>query len=228
MVNILEVHSLSKVYSSGENELAVLTGINFNLPKGQTLAIVGPSGSGKTTLLGLCAGLDQATSGTVTLCGHAMQGITEDERAMIRNRYIGFIFQDFQLMPTLTALENVMIPLELQGAKHAHQTASHLLQRVGLGDRMRHYPSQLSGGEQQRVSIARAFSNNPQILFADEPTGNLDTETGKYVQKLLFDLNREQGTTLVIVTHDLTLAHKCDRMIQLSGGKMIADDRLID
>lgn len=223
MPNILEVHNLSKVYTSGERELPVLVDINFELPKGQILAIVGPSGSGKTTLLGLCAGLDNVTSGTVQLCGHGLQGVTEDERAMIRNKHIGFIFQDFQLMPTLTALENVMIPLELQGAKHATQTATHLLQRVGLGDRMRHYPSQLSGGEQQRVSIARAFSNNPEILFADEPTGNLDGETGKNVQQLLFDLNREQGTTLVIVTHDLNLARKCDRIIQLSNGKVVSD-----
>ena len=223
MTNILEVHHLSKVYASGDRELPVLTDIDFDLPSGQILAIVGPSGSGKTTLLGLCAGLDHVTSGTVNLCGNELQDVTEDERAMIRNKHVGFIFQDFQLMPTLTALENVMIPLELQGAKHAAQTASSLLHRVGLDDRMKHYPSQLSGGEQQRVSLARAFSNEPEILFADEPTGNLDVETSKYVQQLLFDLNREHGTTLVIVTHDLNLAKKCDRIIQLSGGKIISD-----
>ena len=223
MTNILEVHHLSKVYASGDRELPVLTDIDFDLPAGQILAIVGPSGSGKTTLLGLCAGLDNVTSGTVNLCGNELQDVTEDERAMIRNKHVGFIFQDFQLMPTLTALENVMIPLELQGAKHAAQTASSLLHRVGLDDRMKHYPSQLSGGEQQRVSLARAFSNEPEILFADEPTGNLDVETSKYVQQLLFDLNREHGTTLVIVTHDLNLAKKCDRIIQLSGGKIISD-----
>ena len=223
MSNILEVHNLTKVYASGERDLPVLIDIDFELPKGQILAIVGPSGSGKTTLLGLCAGLDNVTTGTVNLCGFALQGNTEDDRAMIRNKHVGFIFQDFQLMPTLTALENVMIPLELQGAKHASQTATALLQRVGLGDRMRHYPSQLSGGEQQRVSLARAFSNNPAILFADEPTGNLDVETSRNVQQLLFDLNREHGTTLVIVTHDLNLAKKCNRIIQLSGGKIISD-----
>ena len=223
MQNILEVDGLSKVYSSGERDLPVLTDINFVLPKGQTLAIVGPSGSGKTTLLGLCAGLDHVTSGTITLCGFGLQSISEDERAVIRNKHIGFIFQDFQLMPTLTALENVMIPLELQGAKHASHTATALLQRVGLGDRMKHYPSQLSGGEQQRVSLARAFSNSPELLFADEPTGNLDVETSKNVQQLIFDLNKEHGTTLVIVTHDLQLARKCDRIIQLSGGRVISD-----
>ncbi len=223
MTNILEVHQLSKVYKSGERDLPVLTDIDFDLPKGQILAIVGPSGSGKTTLLGLCAGLDNVSAGTVKLCGHVLQGVTEDERAMIRNKHVGFIFQDFQLMPTLTALENVMIPLELQGAKGATHTAITLLQRVGLGDRMKHYPSQLSGGEQQRVSLARAFSNSPEILFADEPTGNLDVETSRHVQQLLFDLNHEHGTTLVIVTHDLNLAKKCDRIIQLSGGLVISD-----
>lgn len=223
MSNILEVASLSKVYTSGDRALPVLTDITFDLPKGQILSIVGPSGSGKTTLLGLCAGLDHTTSGTVVLCGHLLNEADEDDRAIIRNKHVGFIFQDFQLMPTLTALENVMIPLELQGREYAAQTALNLLQRVGLGERTKHYPSQLSGGEQQRVSLARAFSNAPDILFADEPTGNLDVETSASVQKLLFDLNREHGTTLVIVTHDLRLAEKCDRILQLSGGRIFSD-----
>ena len=223
MSNILEVQNLSKVYTSGDRELHVLSDINFTLSQGQTLAIVGPSGSGKTTLLGLCAGLDNVTSGSIILCGNTLQGITEDDRAIIRNKHVGFIFQDFQLLPTLTAHENVMIPLELQGVDHAGQLAMTLLQRVGLGDRVKHYPSQLSGGEQQRVSLARAFSNTPDILFADEPTGNLDADTASTVQQLLFDLNRENGTTLVIVTHDITLAKKCNRMIQLSGGKVVSD-----
>ncbi len=223
MADILQVHDLSKVYQTGEHELHVLSDITFDLPQGQILAVVGPSGSGKTTLLGLCAGLDRASSGTVRLCGEMLERLSEDDRAVIRNKHVGFIFQDFQLMPTLTALENVMIPLELQGAKAAGHTATSLLQRVGLGDRMKHYPSQLSGGEQQRVSLARAFSNAPDILFADEPTGNLDADTSGQVQQLIFDLNREAGTTLVIVTHDLILAQKCDRIIQLHGGKVISD-----
>jgi putative ABC transport system ATP-binding protein len=222
MTHILEVTQLNKVYASGDRSLHVLSDINFTLSKGQSLAIVGPSGSGKTTLLGLCAGLDNASSGSVALCGHRLESLSEDERASVRNQHVGFIFQDFQLMPTLTARENVVIPLELQGAKGASHVAIELLTRVGLGERMKHYPSQLSGGEQQRVSLARAFSNTPDILFADEPTGNLDAETSAQVQQLIFDLNREKGTTLVIVTHDLALAQKCDRIIQLGGGKMIA------
>ena len=226
MQTILEVTDLAKNYTTGERELHILSQISFALPKGESLAIVGPSGSGKTTLLGLCAGLDNATSGSVVLCGHTLEALSEDERASVRNQHVGFIFQDFQLMPTLTALENVMIPLELQGVHHPAETATALLRRVGLGDRMKHYPSQLSGGEQQRVSLARAFSNAPDILFADEPTGNLDSETSASVQELIFTLNREQGTTLVIVTHDMTLARKCDRIIQLSGGKIVNSERI--
>lgn len=222
MTHILEVTDLSKVYKSGERDLHVLSEITFALPQRESLAIVGPSGSGKTTLLGLCAGLDHPSSGRVTLCGHPLSERTEDERAMIRNKHVGFIFQDFQLMPTLTALENVMIPLELQGVRSAAKTATDLLSRVGLAERLKHYPSQLSGGEQQRVSLARAFSNAPDILFADEPTGNLDADTSAQVQQLIFDLNRERGTTLVIVTHDLALARKCDRMIELRGGKVVS------
>lgn len=220
---MLKVEKLSKSYKSGERMLEVLKDIDFEIQKGSSIAIVGPSGSGKTTLLGLCAGLDKATEGTVFLVDENINVMNEDERAAIRNKHVGFIFQNFQLVPTLTALENVMIPMELLGKSQARQTATDLLNRVGLGDRTHHYPSQLSGGEQQRVSLARAFSNEPKILFADEPTGNLDDGTGQSIEQLLFELNKEKGTTLVIVTHDLELAAKTDRIIQLKGGKMVSD-----
>lgn len=203
--------------------MTVLDQINFSIKKGTTVAITGPSGSGKTTLLGLCAGLDRSSSGTVSLNEIDLDNLTEDQRASVRNRYVGFIFQNFQLLPTLTALENVMVPLELRGEKNIKQHAMDLLDKVGLADRSGHYPVQLSGGEQQRVSLARAFSNQPAILFADEPTGNLDAETSDKVVKLLFDLNKEAGTTLVIVTHDLDLAAKTNRMIKLKGGVVVAD-----
>nr|WP_255749446.1 ABC transporter ATP-binding protein [Pontibacter liquoris] len=214
---------MSKTYTSGDRHLTVLQGINFSLQTGDTCAIVGPSGSGKTTLLGLCAGLDRASAGSVILNGVRLDNLSEDERAQVRNQYVGFIFQNFQLIPTLTALENVMVPLELRGERHVQQQARELLERVGLGERHHHYPTQLSGGEQQRVSLARAFSNRPTILFADEPTGNLDEETGERVEKLLFELNREAGTTLVLVTHDLELAEKTQRIIRLKGGAVISD-----
>ncbi len=220
---ILEVNRLTKSYRSGSNELTVLSDITFSAAEKETLSIVGPSGSGKTTLLGLCAGLDHTTSGTVSLCGQALGELDEDARAALRSQHVGFIFQDFQLIPTLTALENVTIPLELQGQSDVQHTARELLTRVGLGDRTHHYPSELSGGEQQRVSIARAFSGRPKILFADEPTGNLDDETGAQVEKLLFELNQEAGTTLIIVTHDLELANKTDRIIRLKGGRVVTD-----
>ncbi len=223
MQEILKVNNLSKVYKSGSKELTVLSEILFSIDKGEKVAIVGPSGSGKTTLLGLCAGLDKSTTGTVTLAGSELSNLSEDEKAAVRNKSVGFIFQNFQLIPTLTALENVMIPLELQGKSDIEERASSLLERVGLGDRMDHYPSQLSGGEQQRVSLARAFSNAPQILFADEPTGNLDDDTGGKVEQLLFELNEQEGTTLIIVTHDGELAAKTDRIIKLRGGKIIED-----
>ena len=223
---ILDVHQLSKTYTSGNRAVTVLDEISFAVEAKETLAIVGPSGSGKTTLLGLCAGLDQATTGRVNLFGKDLSMLTQDERAALRNKSIGFIFQNFQLIPTLTALENVMIPLELQGEKGAQRTAEDLLARVGLKDRLTHYPSQLSGGEQQRVSLARAFSNTPELLFADEPTGNLDDETGERVEQLLFELNKEKGTTLIIVTHDLELANKTERIIKLKGGRIIADQEL--
>ncbi|MEX2590816.1 MAG: ABC transporter ATP-binding protein, partial [Chitinophagales bacterium] len=188
--NVLNVKSLSKIFISGSKELKVLDNVNFEVSAGDSIAIVGTSGSGKTTLLGLCAGLDHASSGSVELNGISLNGLNEDERAMVRNQHVGFIFQNFNLMPGLTALENVMIPMELKGEKQAQEKALALLDKVGLGDRANHYPTQLSGGEQQRVSIARAFSNNPTILFADEPTGNLDEETGATIESLIFELNR--------------------------------------
>jgi putative ABC transport system ATP-binding protein len=223
MKEILKVENLSKTYISGERELTVLADINFSVNSHQSLSIVGPSGSGKTTLLGLCAGLDKASTGSVHLFDQNIQNMNEDERAALRNKYVGFIFQNFQLIPTLTALENVMIPLELVGDKSAAKVSKELLGRVGLGDRYNHYPSQLSGGEQQRVSLARAFSNAPQLLFADEPTGNLDDETSENVESLMFDLNKENGTTLIIVTHDLELANKTERIIRLKGGHIMSD-----
>lgn len=218
---MLEIKNLHKTYSSGNKDVNVLKDINFKIEKGEIVSIVGPSGSGKTTLLGLCAGLDKATAGSVILSNTPLEPLNEDERAALRNRDVGFIFQNFQLIPTLTALENVMVPLELRGEKGSAKKAMDLLEKVGLADRHDHYPTQLSGGEQQRVSLARAFSNDPKILFADEPTGNLDEETGKKVEDLLFKLNEESGTTLVIVTHDLNLAAKTGRIIKLKGGKLV-------
>jgi putative ABC transport system ATP-binding protein len=223
MEEILIAENVSKRYQSGSKSLTVLENIHFSVQKGETLSIVGPSGSGKTTLLGLCAGLDKPTTGRIELCGNNLSPLTEDERAALRNQHVGFIFQNFQLIPTLTALENVMIPLELRGIKGASKTARALLDRVNLADREDHYPAQLSGGEQQRVSLARAFSNTPSILFADEPTGNLDDDTSHSVEELMFELNREQGTTLIIVTHDLELARKTERIIQLKGGHVMQD-----
>lgn len=224
MTNILKINGLEKVYHSGIQPLTVLKNISFKVEKGQTFSIVGPSGSGKTTLLGLCAGLDQPSAGSVELCGYNLNTLSEDERAQIRNKEVGFIFQNFQLLPTLTALENVSVPLELQGDKQAAARASELLLKVGLADREHHYPSQLSGGEQQRVALARAFSNKPSILFADEPTGNLDEETGEKVIKLLFDLNKDAGTTLVIISHDLDLAARTQRILKLKGGQILTNE----
>lgn len=223
MSTILNIQNLNKTYPSGGKLLTVLHDINFLIEEGSSLSIVGPSGSGKTTLLGLCAGLDRATSGSVELCGIELNSLNEDQRAQVRNQYVGFIFQNFQLLPTLTALENVMIPLELRGEKNIRPQALELLDKVSLADRQHHYPSQLSGGEQQRVSLARAFSNKPKILFADEPTGNLDAETSDKVVKLIFDLNKEAGTTLVLVTHNLDLAAQTQRIIQIKGGHIISD-----
>lgn len=222
--SILNIRNVSKIYQSAGRELTVLDNINFSITAGSTVAITGPSGSGKTTLLGLCAGLDRATSGTVELNGIALEKLNEDQRAAVRNQYIGFIFQNFQLLPTLTALENIMVPLELRGAKNIRSHALELLDKVGLADRSHHYPIQLSGGEQQRISLARAFSNQPAVLFADEPTGNLDAETSEKVIKLLFDLNKDAGTTLIIVTHDLELAARTERNIKIKGGIIISDE----
>lgn len=223
MANILQLQQVSKVYRSGNRDLKVLDEVNFSVETGSILSIVGPSGSGKTTLLGLCAGLDRASAGSVELNGIRLNNLNEDQLADVRNRYVGFIFQNFQLLPTLTALENVMVPLELRGEKNVKSRALDLLDKVGLADRGHHYPTQLSGGEQQRVSLARAFSNQPQILFADEPTGNLDAETSEKVEKLLFDLNKEAGTTLVLVTHNLELAAKTQRIVRIKGGKVASD-----
>lgn len=225
MPKILKITGLKKTYTSGNKQLTVLQNITFDIEKGQTFAIVGPSGSGKTTLLGLCAGLDQPNAGPVELCGKDLNQLNQDERAQLRNKEVGFIFQNFQLLPTLTALENVSVPLELQGSKEAVKKSMALLEKVGLADRFHHYPSQLSGGEQQRVALARAFANSPSILFADEPTGNLDEETGEKVIQLLFELNKESGTTLVIITHDLDLANRTQQILRLKGGQILTNER---
>ena len=227
MTKILKIHELEKTYTSGSKKLTVLSTISFEVTQGSIFSIVGPSGSGKTTLLGLCAGLDHPSSGTIELCGSNLHDLDEDERALLRNKEVGFIFQNFQLLPTLTALENIIVPLELQGAKNASKVGMELLQKVGLADRFDHYPSQLSGGEQQRVALARAFSNKPSILFADEPTGNLDEETGEKVIQLLFQLNKEAGTTLVIITHDLELANRTQQILRLKGGKIVSNEKTL-
>lgn len=220
MAKILRVENLSKTYNNGNRKLVILDKINFDIEEGETFAIVGPSGSGKTTLLGLSAGLDRSDEGTIELCGENLSELDEDDRAALRNRHVGFVFQNFQLIPTLTALENVAVPLELRGDSSAENEATALLEKVGLQDRMNHYPTQLSGGEQQRVALARAFCNKPKILFADEPTGNLDEATGQNVIDLLLTLNKDLGTTLVIVTHDMELAKKTQRILKLRGGKV--------
>lgn len=227
MPNILKITGLEKTYTSGSKELTVLKDISFEIDKGQICSIIGPSGSGKTTLLGLCAGLDKPSAGEVELCGQKLSELNEDQRAQLRNKEVGFIFQNFQLLPTLTALENVSVPLELKGDKKAVEKSKALLEKVGLNKRFDHYPSQLSGGEQQRVALARAFSNAPSILFADEPTGNLDEETGEKVIRLLFELNKEAGTTLVIISHDLELANRTQRTLRLKGGQLITDESSI-
>ena len=226
--SLLDVQNISKVYHSGTTSLTVLREVSFVLEFGTTCALVGPSGSGKTTLLGVCAGLDRPTTGTVRLDGVDLNSLDEEALAALRSTTVGFVFQTFQLIPTLTALENVMVPLELRGDRRAKRSAIDLLKRVGLGDRLDHYPVQLSGGEQQRVALARAFIGQPRILFADEPTGNLDSETGEMVIDLLFDLNREVGTTLLLVTHNPELARRTRRIIRLKGGAVMTDDRLAD
>lgn len=219
----LTVEHLSKTYRSGDRTLRVLNDVSFSIVNGSTCAIVGPSGSGKTTLLGLCAGLDEPSSGSVILNGIRLSELSEDERAEVRNQFVGFVFQTFQLIPTLTALENVMVPLELRGGTQVRPRAIEWLTRVGLEDRLHHYPAQLSGGEQQRVALARAFVNNPTILFADEPTGNLDGDTSERVARLLFELNEAAGTTLILVTHDIELAQRTHRIIRLKSGAIISD-----
>jgi putative ABC transport system ATP-binding protein len=218
---ILNLRDLTKSYPTGAGRLTVLKNISFTLEQGATCAILGPSGSGKTTLLGLAAGLDQPTSGSVLLNGIALSDINEDERARIRNKYVGFVFQNFQLIPTLTALENVTVPMELRGDRSARDLGLDLLHRVGLDERSAHYPAQLSGGEQQRVALARAFINKPKILFADEPTGNLDAETSQGVIEIMLDLNHTAGTALVLVTHDPDVARLCERTIRLRNGEMV-------
>lgn len=228
MTEILTANSLTKTFKSGQHSLTVLHDVTFSIEKGTSCAIVGPSGSGKTTLLGLCAGLDKPSSGSVILNGNRISEFSEDELSRIRNEQIGFVFQSFQLIPTLTALENVMVPIELRGIAYnkVESRALELLESVGLKDRTHHYPNQLSGGEQQRVGLARAFIHKPDILFADEPTGNLDGETGSQIEQLLFELNQKEGTTLIIVTHDRELADKCNRMIQLKNGYIEHDSLL--
>lgn len=224
MSAILEVTGVGKIYESGNHQLTVLKDIEFAVPQEGACAIVGPSGSGKTTLLGLCAGLDRPSSGSVRIDGQELAVLDEDARASIRNEKVGFVFQNFQLLPTLTALENVMVPLELRGQRGIRKQAANLLDRVGLGERLDHYPAQLSGGEQQRVALARAFINQPKILFADEPTGNLDDETSHRIVEVLFELNRSSGTALVLVTHNLDLAKKTGRIIRLKGGAIASDE----
>src|SRR3954454_3303118 len=218
-LSILDVQHLTKTYDTGAGKLTVLKDISFTLPAGSTCAVLGPSGSGKTTLLGLCAGLDRPTSGSVLLNGEPFADMNEDERARIRNQHVGFVFQNFQLISTLTALENVMVPMELRGDRTARDLGLDLLGRVGLGDRIDHYPAQLSGGEQQRVALARAFINRPKILFADEPTGNLDAETSAGIIEIMFDLNRSAGTALVLVTHNQEVATLTERTIRLRNGE---------
>ncbi|MGB0404346.1 MAG: ABC transporter ATP-binding protein [Salibacteraceae bacterium] len=222
---ILELKNTSRKFTSGERSIEVLSNVNFDISSGETVAIVGPSGSGKTTLLGLCAGLDIPTSGNIQLVGGNLEKMSEDQRAILRRDKVGFVFQNFELIPTLTALENVAIPLDLKNVSGANQKAQEFLNRVGLEHRAHHYPTQLSGGEQQRVAIARAFVHNPQIVFADEPTGNLDEETGTNIENLLFSLNKERGTTLVLVTHNLDLAAKAQRIIELKSGVVIRDEK---
>ncbi|MGH1439535.1 MAG: ABC transporter ATP-binding protein [Cellvibrionaceae bacterium] len=221
---IIEAQALSKqVKTSATGELRILDNINLAVAEGESLAIVGASGSGKSTLLGILAGLDIPSTGNIILDGHDLTAVGEEGRAAIRARTVGFVFQSFQLLPGLNALENVMMPLELHGIVQADAKAKDYLERVGLAERLYHYPKQLSGGEQQRVAIARAFASQPKILFADEPTGNLDSATGATVIELLFDLNREQGTTLVLVTHEERLAQRCERQIRLEAGRLVSD-----
>ena len=220
---ILSVEHLGKRFKSGQQTVDVLTDISFSIERESTCAIIGPSGSGKTTLIAICAGLERPSEGDVFFDGVALHRSTEEELARLRNQSVGFVFQNFQLLPSLTALENVMVPAEIRGENHARSRASDLLKQVGLNGRFDHYPVQLSGGEQQRVAIARAFINQPKILFADEPTGNLDAETAREIIKLLFELNARRGTTLLLVTHDRELTRHASRLIRLRGGRLVLD-----
>jgi putative ABC transport system ATP-binding protein len=220
---ILNVEHLSKFFKSGGHNLSVLHDISFSIEEGGSCAVVGPSGSGKTTLIAICAGLERPSEGSVDFNGVSLHRASEDELARIRNQFVGFIFQSFQLLPSLTALENVMVPAEIRGENHARSRAADLLKQVGLDGRLQHYPIQLSGGEQQRVAIARAFMNRPKILFADEPTGNLDAETATDIVRLIFDLNATTGTTLILVTHDSDLTRQAGRVITLRGGRLLSD-----
>ena len=220
---MIETKNLVKAVNTSEGVLTILKGVSLRIEPGEAVAIVGASGSGKSTLLGLMAGLDSVSSGEVILDGHNLAELDEEQRAILRGQLVGFVFQSFQLLPSLTALENVMLPIELKGDPEARSKAKQLLERVGLDERWHHYPNQLSGGEQQRVAIARAFATNARILFADEPTGNLDTTTGRKVVDLLFDLNREFATTLILVTHDERLARRCDRIVRLVAGAIDSD-----
>ena len=221
---VIRASKLTKRVQSGDAPLTILDAVSFEVPAAASVAIVGASGSGKTTLLGLLAGLDRPTSGEVWLGATALNDLSEDARAALRQRWVGFVFQSFQLLPALTALENVMLPLELAGAADSAARAREWLARVGLAARLTHYPKQLSGGEQQRVAIARAFSGEPRVLMADEPTGNLDGATGAEIADLMFELNRERGTTLLLVTHDVALASRCSRSLALAAGRLVADE----
>ena len=220
---MIEIRQLTKSVPTSEVILTILKSVDLSIAESETVAIVGASGSGKSTLLGLMAGLDGATSGDVLLGGHSLAAMDEEQRAVLRGQIVGFVFQSFQLLPSLTALENVMLPIELKGDAQARSKASALLERVGLAERVTHYPNQLSGGEQQRVAIARAFATEAKILFADEPTGNLDTATGAKIIELIFDLNKEFATTLVLVTHDERLAQRCGRIVRLVAGEIVSD-----
>jgi len=219
---VIRAEQVSKVVPTAEGELAILAGIDLEINAGESVAVVGTSGSGKTTLLGILAGLDLPSSGRVFLNDQELTALDEEERARVRGEYVGFVFQTFQLLGSLTALENVMLPGELRGDPRVADDALALLDKVGLAARTHHYPRQLSGGEQQRVAVARAFASRPSVLFADEPTGNLDTATGQRIIELLFDLNKEFATTLILVTHDDRLAQRCDRIIELAGGRVVA------
>lgn len=224
--NVLEAHHLSKQVSSPEGTLTILSDVSFTISAGESVAVVGPSGAGKSTLLALLAGLDHPSSGHVVLNEANLSSLDEDGRARLRAENVGFVFQSFHLVPSLNALENVMLPLELAGQAEARATAREIIAKVGLQDRWSHYPSQLSGGEKQRVAIARAFATEPAVLFADEPTGNLDSRTGANIMALMFELNRSSATTLILVTHDQSLAERCDRILSLDVGKLISDERV--